>query len=94
MNRLFGVFDTSCECGDASQGGDMSYTWEPWLGGFLGCGEMLYSWEPWLGGFPGGLDSLGIIGSASDMFRDVHRGPNMLFNMFNALQGWGHVIDP
>ena len=54
----------------------------------------MYSWEPRLGGFPGGLDGLGVVGSASDVFRDVCRGPNTLFDVFNALQGWGRVIDP
>ena len=65
-----------------------------WLGSFPGRGDVSYSWEPQLGGFPGGLDGLGVIRLASDMFRDMHRGQNTLFNVFNTLQGWGRIIDP
>ena len=53
----------------------------------------MYSWELQLGGFPSGLDGLGVIILASDMFRDMCRGPNTPFNMFDMLQGWGHIID-
>ena len=69
-------------------------TASPWLGGFPGHGDVSYSWELRLGGFPGGLDGLGVVRLASDVFRDVRRGPNMLFDVFNAFQGWGRVIDP
>ena len=42
----------------------------------------------WLGGFLGGLDSLGIVGLAVDVFREVRTGQNMSFEVFDTLQGF------
>ena len=41
------------------------------------------------GWLPGSVDSLGIVGLVVNVSRDMHRGQNPSFEVFDVLQGWG-----